>query len=154
MLCVRFRLGDDDYAIPARKVERVLPLVDLRPVPRAPAWVAGTMNYHGRIVPVIDLCALHLGRPVRRRVGTRLLLVRFRRGGGDEALLGLLAERVTDMLRVEDEAWQDTGVGVPEAPQLGGIALVDQRQVQCIEVDRLLSEDVQRLLFDEEMLEP
>jgi len=154
MLCVRFRLGDQDYAIPVSRVIEVLPYLNLRLVPRSPAWVAGTMSYHGTIVPVIDLCALHLGRRTRRRVGSRIMLVRFQRRAGASALLGLLAEQVTDTLRVDAGAWQSSGLRMEATRHLDGLVWLDGRQVQRVEIDELLSEQAQQALFDEEIAEP
>ena len=76
MLFLLFELEVDRYALPARDVVEVLPLVALKRVPRAHAGVAGVMEYRGQAVPVIDLCALVVGRAAARRVSTRILVVR------------------------------------------------------------------------------
>src|SRR5690606_32186615 len=68
MLFLLFELDGDRYALPARDVVEVLPLVALKQIPDAPPGVAGVMDYRGHAVPVLDLSALVAGRPAARRV--------------------------------------------------------------------------------------
>ena len=53
-----FTHGDARFAIELRWVREVFTLGHVTPVPRAPAAVAGVVNYRGSIVPVLDLDAL------------------------------------------------------------------------------------------------
>ena len=46
---------DVAVALPVEQVEEVTPMVLVSPLPRAPTAVRGTINYRGRIVPVLDL---------------------------------------------------------------------------------------------------
>ena len=48
-------IGAERYAVELRDVEEVLPQVRVTPVPGAPAVVAGVINVHGDIRPVMDL---------------------------------------------------------------------------------------------------
>ena len=67
MLFLMFRVGSDRYALDASRVVEVLPLVGLTKVLRAPAGVAGTLNYHGEFVPVVDVSTVIMGRPAPPR---------------------------------------------------------------------------------------
>ena len=66
MLFLVFELGKDRYAIEASQVVEVLHQVNFKQIPRAPAGVAGILDYHGAPVPLIDLSELALGRPSRK----------------------------------------------------------------------------------------
>ena len=59
---------------PASRVVEVLPLMNLKRVPGAPAGLAGVLNFHGTPVPVIDLNQMALGEPAARRLSTRIIL--------------------------------------------------------------------------------
>jgi chemotaxis signal transduction protein len=48
------RVGSQRYALPAAAVERILPMAALTPLPGAPRDVAGLLNLHGEILPVVD----------------------------------------------------------------------------------------------------
>ena len=54
---VTFALGSDQFSADVLIVERVLRYLPPRLIPNLPAWVAGVIDYAGRVVPVIDLRA-------------------------------------------------------------------------------------------------
>ncbi|MDN0085179.1 chemotaxis protein CheW, partial [Crenobacter sp. SG2305] len=76
MLSLLFRIEPDHYALDSREIVEVRPLCRLKQLPGAPAWVAGLFEHAGAPVPVIDLCALALGRPAPDRRCAGLVLVR------------------------------------------------------------------------------
>ena len=51
---VLFSLGAGRYAVSLEVVERVVPAVELTPLPNAPDIVLGVFNLQGRIVPVMN----------------------------------------------------------------------------------------------------
>ena len=57
-LFLLFRMEGDRYALDAREVVEVLPLLRLKRIPEAPEWVAGVFSHRGVLVPVLDLCAM------------------------------------------------------------------------------------------------
>ena len=75
MLFLLFQLGNDRYVLEASRVVEVVPLLELKQLPRAPKGVAGIFKYRGRPVPAVDLCALTLGRPASERLSTRIIIV-------------------------------------------------------------------------------
>src|SRR2546425_7935421 len=118
MLFLLFQLGKDRYALAASRVVEVVPLVALKQLPQAPKGVAGIFNYRGRPVPAIDLCALTFGRPAAERLSTRIIIVNYCDERGARHLLGLIAERATEMLRRESHEFVDSGVNLEGAPYL------------------------------------
>ena len=52
---VTFLLGDRRYALHLRAVERVIPSVDITPLPKAPEIVLGLINLRGKIIPVLNV---------------------------------------------------------------------------------------------------
>jgi chemotaxis-related protein WspB len=147
MLFVLFQLGHDRYALDAAQVVEVLPLVQVKQLPRAAPGVAGVFTYRGAPVPVLDLSELALGRPAEVRLSTRLLLVHYPDGWGRKRLLGLIAEKATETLRCEPENFVDAGVNAQGAPFLGPVATDPRGIVQWVQVDRLLSSPVRAALF-------
>jgi len=110
MLHVLLHVGSDRYALPARQVISIHPWSPIQPAPAdQPDW-AGVRQDRGRPVPVLDLQQRLLGRPVKRRLGTRLVLAEV----PDAACPGLvtsclpvflLAERVTETRWITAEQW-------------------------------------------------
>ncbi len=52
---VVFALGDQRYGLPLHAVERVVRMVDVTPLPRAPDIVLGVINVQGRVIPVVNV---------------------------------------------------------------------------------------------------
>jgi chemotaxis-related protein WspB len=132
MLFLKFRIGDESYALDTAQIAEVLPLLRITPVPRAPAGVAGLITYRGLSVPVVDLGDLMLGEPARPHISTRLILVR--RGGH---LLGLIAEQATETMRREARDFAAAGVASDTAPYLGPVTQDGDRLIRCIDVEKL-----------------
>ncbi len=150
MLFVLFQLGKDRYALEASRVVEIVPLLEMKQVPQAPAGVAGIFNYRGQPVPAVDLSALTLRRPASERFSTRIIIINYADGNGASHLLGLIAERATEMIRKEPNEFLDSGVRLGQAPYLGPILMDEQSPIQWVYEQRLLPENVRNLLFAEE----
>ncbi len=115
-LLLTFRLAEGCYALPLEQVQEVVEAPRLHFLPRAPTGFLGAINFHGSIVPVLDLVA-HLGLTGDRR---------------DPRLVVLTPERcavalaVTTVLQVVPAA-ADEAAGEGRAPgEAGeGIELLD-----------------------------
>jgi chemotaxis-related protein WspB len=153
MLFLIFQLGHDRYALDAADVVEVLPLVPVKTLPGAPAWVVGVFSYHGQPVPVIDLPALALGRPAARRLSTRTVLVRYPLVGAEDGarILAIVVERATRTMRRDPADFTASGVATPHARYLGWVAPDPAGLVQRISVQDLLPDDVKALLFVSEV---
>jgi len=149
MLFLLFQLGTDRYALDARQVVEALPLVTLKQIPHAPPGVAGLFNYRGKPVPAIDLNELMLRRPAAQRFSTRIVLVRYTGADRCEHALGLIAEHVKETVRREATDFVDDGIMTPSAPYLGPVATDASGLLQWVQVDQLLSQSLQDLLFQE-----
>jgi chemotaxis-related protein WspB len=147
MLFLLFQLDKDRYALPATQVAEVLPLVELKHIPNAPAWVAGAFSYQGAPVPVIDLSMLALGRTAQRRLSTRTVLVHYPQSGAQSRLLGLVAEKATETLQCDPAAFAAYGVDNDDARYLGPVLADPRGLIQWIKITDLLPQPVQALLF-------
>jgi len=140
-----FHIGADRYGLRLRDVVRVLPLLELKHVPMAPDSVAGLMDFHGRSVPVIDLCRA-AGLPSGEdHFDTRIIVADYHSPEGTDHLLGLRAERVVGVQEVSDAQLTDSGVRA--APFLGQVASDQQGMLQLVELEQLLPESLRALLF-------
>jgi chemotaxis-related protein WspB len=152
VLFLLFQLGHDRYALEATRVVEVLPLVELKGLPQAPPGVAGVFNYRGQPVPALDLCALTLRRPAQERLSTRILVVRCESGSGPKQLLGLIAERATEMMRCNPEEFVSAGLQFAGAPYLGPVLPDARGMIQWLRAERLLPESLREMLFAQAQL--
>lgn len=137
MLLLTFRIGNDLFALEARRAVEVLPLVALKRVPEAPRGVAGIFNYRGEPVLAVDLCELMLGRPARHSLSTRIIVVNLgATDSGPRRLLGLVAERATEILRFEA---RESAPPAPAegAPYLGPILMDARGMIQLLRPEHL-----------------
>lgn len=147
-LFLLFRMEGDRYALDAREVVEVLPLLRLKRIPEAPEWVAGVFSHRGVLVPVLDLCAMAFGRAALARTSTRIVLVEYRaRQDREPVWLGLILEQATDTLRCDPAEFQPYGLDNRQARYLGPVREDERGLMQWIGVADLLTADVQALLF-------
>lgn len=146
-LLLTFQIGSERYATDVDRVLEIVPLVQLKPLPLAEPWVAGVFDYRGRATPVVDLCQIFERRPAQQVMSTRVLVVAYPMAGGAVRPLGLIAERLTETLRLDPEAFQDPGVDLPAAPFLGGVYHHARGLLQLVDVTRLLPPEVAQRLF-------
>ena len=93
-----FLMGDRYLALPLERVERVIRMAALIPLPDAPSWVVGILNFHGTILPVIDL-RKRLGLSDREvDLAQRILVIRTKR-----RKLGVLADAADEVIFVSEE---------------------------------------------------
>lgn len=147
MLLLLFYLDDDCYALDAREIDAVIPMLKAKRLPGAPSAVAGVIDYRGAVVPVVDLAALALGRPSVTRMSTRIVLVNYRRDESKGRLLGVMVERATETMRCDPSAFQDSGVANPNARYLGPVVGGPRGLVQWVTIDALLTPELNMLLF-------
>lgn len=50
-----FFLNKEYYGIPILKVNEIIGLMDITPIPRTPSYMKGIINLRGKIIPVMDL---------------------------------------------------------------------------------------------------
>src|SRR5450830_67250 len=136
-----FAIGSDRYGLPLRAVARVLPVVALKQIPLAPAFVAGLMDLHGVPVPVLDLSRLAGLAAEQLWLDSRIVLVDYRLDDGALRPLGLLLEHVTGIETIAEHTLADPGI--EGAAFLGEVSA----QLQLVEVNDLLAPDVRALLF-------
>lgn len=72
-LTLLFTLGDETYGLEIDAIQEIVEDQVLHYVPRARGVLTGAVNFHGRILPVIDLPLL-LGFADRQRSSRRLVL--------------------------------------------------------------------------------
>ena len=147
MLFLLFQLDADRYALPARDVTEVLPLLSVKTLPGAPAGVVGLINYRGLAVPALDLALLALGRPAARRVSTRILVVNYPHPDGRERLLGVIVERATEMIAKEPGEFRPIGIASPAARYLGPVAQDPRGMIQRVDVGALLTDELRAALY-------
>lgn len=151
MLVLTFRIGEYIYGLEARVVAEVVPPTECKELPRSPDYVKGLFNYRGKVTPVVDLSMLAMDIPCVSRMSTRIIILDLAdldvREERDEHFLGLLAENITETLKVADSDFEDSGLEIPDAPWLGSVARINGSMLQLLKPHKLLTDELRRVLF-------
>lgn len=141
MQIVVFLIDSRPYGFPLEAVEQVLPMVEVSPLPAAPEVLRGVIDYHGEILPVVDLSA-RLKLPRRElEPQHRLLVVRTTR-----RRLAVAADAVAGVREVQPEVVHDPAGVDPALQHVAGIAALEEGLAIIQDLETVLSADEEQVL--------
>jgi len=144
-------MGKYKYGISTDDILEIIPMVETRELPKTPDYILGIFDYHGHVVPLIDLCKMTTGEFAKRVLSTRIIIAKLKDPHKKNDMIGLLAEKMTDNLEVDPKDFEDPGVAASkDALYLGSIVKVDNDYIQYVDIHSLLSEETRRSLFQDE----
>ncbi len=149
MLFLLFETSDDRYALDSRDVVEIIPLVIPKKITAAPVYMAGIINYRGEPVPIFDLCSLADGTPCKPLYSTRIILVRYPLASGGQKLVGLIAERVTDVIKSDHQDLRASGILIDEALNVHAVGSGNDEIIQRFDLKGIIPEDIVCKLFKE-----
>jgi chemotaxis-related protein WspB len=82
-------------------------------------------------------------------LSTRIILLRCSGHDGQPCLVGLVAEKATEIMRCESADFVSAGITNDEAPYLGAIATRPQGLVQRVEPSKLLPKVLGDLVIEQ-----
>ena len=139
MLVLTFQVAGVPYAVAVKRVVEVVPRVALRSLPHARHYLSGLLRYRGGAVPVVDLGLLMGDQACDDRLDTRIILVDGGiHGGSGLGFLGLVAERVDDVMTVEESRRAVAGLEIRDALYLGPVYETDGGLLQLVEPGKIL----------------
>jgi len=113
-------------------------LPELSPVVAAPRFIAGVLNFRGRVIAAMDL-AVRLGFGARNFQLTDSVIVLER----EERRLGVVVDAVLDVIEINDDQIETAPYSLPAAPggqaPAGRVAKLDSEIITLLDVEELLS---------------
>lgn len=140
VLLTTFFVRDALCALDAAGIQEVIRLGPLTPVHHAPDEVLGIVNLRGRIVTILDL-GLRLGfAKVVPGADSRIFIVEYH---GE--FIGLLADRVDEVVEVERNQWQapPPNVAWGQARFFEGVCRAAGRVITILDSAAILAEGAQ-----------
>lgn len=145
-LCV-VRIGAESYALDLKRVDEILPVPALTPLPHAPRFLEGVVRLRGEVLPVIDARKrLAVTSPVtpslkpsgKARRTERLVVCRVGR-----RRVGVLVDAVTQVQRVARAALRPAPLAARPgvAPHVLGVTGEGSQLTLLLDVKALLVED-------------
>jgi purine-binding chemotaxis protein CheW len=103
---VVFRLGPEFYGIDIFRVNEIIRLREITPIPRTEPHIRGLVNLRGKTIPVVDL-RIRMNLPEEADTeSTRIIVVETAHGN-----VGIVVDAVTEVASIGAES-------IDEAPQL------------------------------------
>lgn len=129
-----FLLDDIRYALRLAAVERVVRIVDIVPLPKAPSIIRGVINLQGRILAVAD-SRVRFGLPQREIALTdQLIIARTARRP-----VALLVDRAGEIFHVAGTEITDPTEILPRLDFIAGIVKRDDGTILIHDLDHFLS---------------
>lgn len=133
---ILFEVAGATYALPSEVVRQMEMVDQITPVPNAPPFVEGLIFTRGQVVPALNL-RLRFGLESKDHdVRTRLIVL-----SQQGRTLALIADSAREFVTIASDAMRpppDTLIGAA-ARYLAGIAMLGERLVFILDVERLLA---------------
>lgn len=132
---VTFKVGGQDFAFNIFQVERILRYEAPAPLPKAPEFLEGVLQYQGAAIPLVDLRKrLNMAAPLRE--DTRTVILEFEGGK-----IGVIVDAVTEVLQVAAQAVTSPPAIVKglAAEYIAGLVVQNGRTIVVLNTNKLLN---------------
>lgn len=140
---VVFGLTGQRYALHLRTVERVLPMAEVSPLPKAPPITLGVINFHGTVIPILDI-QRRFGFPPRDYGLTAHLLV----ARTSRRMLAVPVDEVLEVREVAADAVTSSDTVLPGIGHVAGIVALADGLLFIHDLETFLSLDEEQRLTE------
>ena len=140
---VVFFLDDRRYGLRLDAVERVLPALDVTPLPKAPEIVLGLINLKGKIIPVLDVRRRF--RLPQREIGLQdhFIIARTSR-----RTVAIPVDSASGAMGISDREITETTDITPGLEHVEGVVKLRDGMLLIHDVERFLSLEEERTLAE------
>jgi len=129
-----FTLDEQRYALHLSAVERVVRVIEITPLPKAPEIVLGVINMHGRIIPVVDTRKRFRLRECEIGLSDQLIIANT-----DTRPVALIVDSVTGVAEQSKDTIVQAEKIVPGMEYVEGVLKLDDGMVLIHDLDGFLS---------------
>lgn len=129
-----FFLGSEEYGIEILKVQEIIGVIPITPIPNMPHYIKGVINLRGRIIPIIDLRTKLSMEETKYSDETCFIIVKSR-----NVLVGIIVDKVSEVTNIND---------IEDAPDvygttnyLIGIGKINDKVKLLLDIDKVLTEN-------------
>ena len=135
-----FFLAGEEYGLEILKVQEIIGIMDITPVPRTPAFVKGVINLRGKIVPVVDL-RLKFGMEEAEHTEETCIIVVQISHGDMLVTMGVVVDQVSEVMDIDSGQIEDTpefGVDL-DTRFILGIGKIAEKVVIILDANKVLT---------------
>lgn len=131
-------LGEEEYALEILKVQEIIGLMPITPVPRTPDSVLGIINLRGQVIPVLDLRCKFEMETVDHDEMTCIIVVQVA-----EILVGILVDRVNEVSDLQESMLQEMPEinSGPMSDCTLGVGKVEDRVIMLLNIEKMIDRD-------------
>ena len=138
-----FFLRGEEYGLEILKVQEIIGMMSVTPVPRTPDFICGVINLRGKVIPIVDL-RLKFGMEAVEHTEETCIIVVQAQG----LQIGIVVDKVSEVLDIAADDIEDPpsfGTDV-NTDYILGIGKSEGRVKLLLDIDRVLaSEDLSNL---------
>lgn len=133
---VVFRLADESYGIEIFRVNEIIRLREITPVPRTEAFVKGLVNLRGKTIPVIDLRSRFCLPDCAETDSSRIIVV-----DSEAGQIGVVVDAVTEVLTLHGDQIESTPALVSDANNqfVKAVAKTNDKLITLLDLDHALA---------------
>ncbi len=133
---VVFRLADESYGIEIFRVNEIIRLREITPVPRTEQHVRGLVNLRGKTIPVIDLRTRFCLPVLEESDSSRIIVV-----DSDAGQIGVVVDAVTEVLTLHGDQIEDTPALVSDENNqfVRAVAKTNDKLITLLDLDQALA---------------
>lgn len=138
---VVFYIDEQQFALNIERVERIISIVEILQLPKAPDYIAGTINYYGEHLPVINMRKLFL-LPLRKiELTDQIIIVKT-----DRMKIALWVDRTNEIVTLNNEQIIPNNSVFLEAEMVEGLFKLNDGRVLISNPDKFLKpEQIEKL---------
>jgi purine-binding chemotaxis protein CheW len=130
-----FFLDDDEYGFEILKVQEIIGMVSVTPVPQTPPFVQGVINLRGKAMPIIDLRLKFAMPAVPQTEETCIIVVR-----AQGVAMGIVVDKVSEVLDIATEDIDVLSCGAAiNTDYILGIGKAASTVTVLLDIDKVLS---------------
>lgn len=135
-----FYLNEENYGIPILKVNEIIGLMEITPIPKTPNFMKGIINLRGKIIPLMDL-RLKFSMPEREYDEQTCIIIVEMTIHNTKNLIGIIVDKVAEVVNV----YQSDIEAPPQYGQEGengfltGIGKVKGKVVMLLDIEAIIN---------------
>jgi purine-binding chemotaxis protein CheW len=132
-----FYLRGEEYGLEILKVQEIIGVMAVTPVPRTPDFIVGVINLRGKVIPIVDL-RLKFGMELLAHTEETCIIVVQANG----VQIGIVVDKVSEVVDIAGENIEDTPSFGSEVntDYILGIGKSEGRIKLLLDIDRVLAE--------------
>ena len=130
-----FFLDEEEYGFEILKVQEIIGMMSVTPVPQTPPFVQGVINLRGKVIPIIDLRLKFAMPAVAQTEETCIIVVR-----AQGVIMGIVVDKVSEVLDIAPDDIDVLSFGAAvNTDYLLGIGKAGSKVTVLLDIDQVLS---------------